>query len=42
MRTYRVQFVRSFENIPSGWVGFLPEDVAIRMVDGGFAVYYVV
>jgi len=41
MRTYRVQFIRDFENISRGWVGFLPEDMAIRMVDGGYAVYYI-
>ena len=41
MRTYRVQFIRDFGNISRGSIVRLPEDEAIRMVDGGYAVYYV-
>jgi len=41
MRTYRVQFIRDFGNISRCSIVRLPEDEAIRMVDGGYAVYYV-
>lgn len=40
--TYRIQFIADYENIARGSIVRVSEEFAVRMVESGYAVYYVI